>query len=276
MIRLVSSLTLLVYFLALTPFSLAQDNVFKANLSHPEIATTIEAFENICLPFIIHTSDLTQAQDSQHHRILLKKEGFTLKDTKRDRYRIFDGTEGQFKPKVYDVRGVGQLGSRINKNTLGQFTVFKGVSDEVIKSTQTIVAQTGEMFLPGGADIPRYKTGLTELYISGSEGRLLGTLSWNPYESQKQPAKSCNIQFIKPSFSTSDVKDTLIEKDKEWFKKGLTSTWTQCVSQEEGRFLFTIDHRPEMFTINVERVDTYVEQGKKSLCDFKWLPSSVQ
>ena len=51
-------------------------NIFKADISHPDLATAVTFFENICLPFVLHETELNFAQDRAHHQGLLEKQNF--------------------------------------------------------------------------------------------------------------------------------------------------------------------------------------------------------
>ena len=254
----------------ISSIAMAEDseNIFKADLSNHEIAATLSAFEDVCLPFILHVSELTQANDRAHYQNILKSQGYIFKEDRRQKYRIFDGTEGQWRPKSQQIIGSG---GKVPDNTKGKFTVFNGLLKQNIVSTQTTVNQTGEILL--AHDIPVYKTGLSEIYESNVYARLSSELAWNPYESQKQPAKSCTIKFKEPSFSNAVLVKTVVKNDEDWKQRGMVGSWYQCVAQNEGRLFLTMNNQNDGFSIKVERIDTFVEKGQKHghLCDFKYV-----
>lgn len=266
MLKFALHLILSTFFISSAALADGSENIFKADLSNAEISATVNAFEDVCMPFILHVSELTQAHDRSHHQIILESRGFIFKENRRQRYRIYDGTEGQWRPKSVKLLGSG---SRVNDNVKGEFTVFNGVAAEVAKSSQKLIKQTGEIF--STRDIPIYKTGLNEIYETNAYAQLSAELAWNPYKSQKQPAKSCSIKFNKPSFSNDVLTQTVVKKDDDWKRRGMVNSWFQCVAQDEGRLLFTMNNQSDDFSIKVERIDTFVEKGRKHahLCDFK-------
>ena len=71
-------------------------------------------------------------------------------------------------PKKIDgltVEEIPGASGRVNTNTVGQFTVFNGVSNQVVQSTQTTVNQTGEIL--ARVVIPaKYKTVTKQVLVS--------------------------------------------------------------------------------------------------------------
>ena len=66
---------------------------------------------------------------------------------------------------VEEVPSPAVAGGRINTNTQGQFTVFNGVTNQVVQSTQTIVSETGEILCR--VLIPaKYKTITKQVLVS--------------------------------------------------------------------------------------------------------------
>jgi len=65
-------------------------------------------------------------------------------ETRSERVLIEPARE-EWKPGSQAINAGAFAGGRVNTATRGQFTVFNGVSNQVVESTETIVNQTGEI-----------------------------------------------------------------------------------------------------------------------------------
>ena len=70
-----------------------ESNIFKADISHPDLANAVTSFENICLPFVLHETELNFAQDLAHHQSLLEKQNFMYQSKKNCIRKNFNWTE---------------------------------------------------------------------------------------------------------------------------------------------------------------------------------------
>ena len=230
-------------------------NVFNADMSHPDLAAIITAFETVCLPFITHTTDLPQSLDQQHHVKLLSQQGFQFHDRarKEDRYLIKEAREA-WEP---------ELGSKINAKS---FTVFNLPPSPPVNRTTAIIGQSGEIgrvpYIPGV-----YKTITRDMdnYVSKVDARQMAILGWN-YASQNHPGKSCDIVLKTSELPSQVLKTNFIEKDTDWREswkqKGL---WSQCTVDGQDEYEFTAVHTADMLSLSVRRNDLY----ENRLCDVK-------
>jgi len=102
--------------------------------------------------------------------------------------------------------------------------------------------------------LPKIKTVTTplETYIFEDDARLTTRIGWNlPYKNS--PGKTCEMRLEKPTISKTSFIDNFIKKDPDWQLND--HSWTQCVEDSDGEFLFELKHDPETLSIHVRRSD---------------------
>jgi len=156
-------------------------NVFKAELSNPDLSVTVSQFEKICLPFVLHKTMTTPKIDKAHYAQLLKglKFDFVSKELLRKKYEVESGQ-----------------------------TYWRPKSQPINKGGSTVVLNTGEITNNDVTVIPpKYVTlpSENEVYNLQSDNRLSAYLGWN-YPSQDHPGKSCEYLKRLNSFQTSSIK----------------------------------------------------------------------
>lgn len=205
-------------------------NIFKADISHPELVQITHAFENICLPFIAHETQLSRKQDQKFYHQYLGDMNFKLVESRQNTVLI-DPIVPMNPDKTY--------------------TVFDGTSPPAI------VHPTREYGGPGM--VSTVKTGLSEqdLFQEQSNPNLAASLNWNPYQSQKRPASSCQIKLYTSEVSTQDIMDAVIKKDSDWTNDSsfdsTFSKWSQCAQDDGDDFLFTISRTHQQVSLKVVR-----------------------
>jgi len=227
----------------------APSNIFHADLSNPDLAAAVTAFEDVCMPFVLHKTELTRAY-------------------------LIEPAREEWKPPTQALNA-GSLGARarVNTHTRGQFTVFDGTSSQSVKSTKTIVRATGEIgrvpLVPA-----KYKTIPTDVqtYALASDARVTAVLDWNfPFQSLP-PGKSCEMHLKTPEFDKSEFIESFIEKDADWIPRETFSShrfWEQCVINGKEQFLFTANYSTgedivDSFSVKVTRND----RRHTSVCTF--------
>jgi hypothetical protein len=238
-----------------------EGNLFHADVSSPDLALAVTSFETVCMPFILHKTEMTRDMDKAHSAKRLTSQNYEFQSSEiiKRRYLVEPARE-EWKPSIQAI-DASQLraGGRIAPHTRGKFTVFTG---KVKNLPQTTVTQTGEIMGPNAFTPAIYKTRPTEdeIYILQSDNRLTAKLGWN-YPSQNHPAKSCEIRLGKAGFESAEFVESFIEKDKDWKRvkpwEAKNNGWSQCVSDGDDQFLFTVKHHAETLNISVKRNDFY-------------------
>jgi len=215
------------------------DNIFGADLSHPDLELSVKSFEQICMPFVLHKTELTREMGKAHWAETLAVQGYELSSTERVEKRyIVEPHREEWKPET----------PALDAST-GKFTVFDGASDRVVTS----IPPTGEIdmraFVPA-----KHETMLTdvETFEFGDEERLSAVLDWNIL-SKNSPGKSCEIIMERPQISLADFTENFIQKDVDWTSKD--DGWSQCVKDGEDEFLFSVSYQTEELTLSVRRSD---------------------
>ena len=252
----------------------APSNIFHADLSNPDLAAAVTAFEDVCMPFVLHKTELTRAWDKAHHENHLAGQNFIFQSGEViPRKYLIEPAREEWKPPTQALNA-GSLGAggRVNTHTRGQFTVFDGTSYQSVKSTKTIVLATGVTigrvpFVPA-----KYKTIPTDVqtYALASDARVTAVLDWNfPFQSLP-PGKSCEMHLKTPDFDKSEFIESFIEKDADWIPSETFSShrfWEQCVINGKEQFLFTANYSTgedivDSFSVKVTRND----RRHKSVC----------
>ena len=222
----------------------APDNMFRADLSNPDLALAVSHFEETCMPFILHKSEVTRDLNKQHMSKQIENLGYDLISSEEKSERVVIApARAPWKPPA-QVR---------SNNSVGQFTVFNGISSQVVEATQTIVEQTGE--ISGPLMIPALYRTLTrdiETYSFNAEDRVSTILVWN-YASQDHPGKSCEIKVSDPALTQNEFKAAFIEKDRDWLPKN--NSWLQCVREGEDQYRFTAHYEKDVLSLHVIRND---------------------
>ena len=233
----------------LAPTAIAEDgptaNVFKADMSNPDLAAVITSFQDVCLPFIMHKTELPQSANIKHYSKQLADQGFTLQNRESKSYQVVDGQARQErKPPSRQI------------NPKGEFTVFNGTSHQVVRSSETVVNPTGEIDMR--ARIPaKYMTltYYTDSYVPEEDERRKITLNWN-YNSQKYPAKSCEVKMDQASTIPEAFEANFIEKDGDWQPvQGRDGTWSQCTIDGPDEFEFRAEIKDGVLALTVKRND---------------------
>ena len=222
------------------------DNMFRADLTNPDLSLAISQFEEICMPFVLHKSDVTRELNKRHMSKQIENRDYELVSSEEKSQRVL------IAPARVPWKSPEQIQSN---NAVGQFTVFNGISSQVVESTQTRVGQTGE--ITGPLRIPATYRTVTrdfETYSLNADDRVSTNLVWN-YASQNHPGKSCEIKVKAPKILQTEFSSAFIEKDKDWF--GGTERWSQCVRDGDDEFKFTVHHTPDALSIHVKRNDFY-------------------
>lgn len=234
----------------------SETNVFNADMSNPDLAAVITSFQEVCLPFITHKTELPQSLDIKHYDEQLKKRGYEhlSRSTTRNRYLVAPAPE-PWKPASRPTNNL--QGARVN-NTRGKFTIFNGVSNQVVEATETTTIPTGEIF--GPVVIPaKYKTVVRpiEHYSSKEDKRQTVSLGWN-YGAPSSPAKSCKIKLERTSISEEIFEADFIEKDDDWRAvSGQDERWSQCTIDGPDEFEFTAERKDGKLSLSVRRNDFF-------------------
>lgn len=256
----------------------SEPNIFHADLMHPDLALAVSAFEKTCMPFVLHKTEMTRETDKRHMAKLMTSRGFVFQTSVEETKRfLIEPKHMPWKPAPDDrerFKGIYAHNERQNgkpKTTHGQFTVFNGVSSQVVPSGKTIVTRPGEIM---GVQIPaKYRTALieTETYDDLNEPRLSAHLGWN-YPSQNHPGKQCEISFERSAISRENFVKSFIAKDADWkavpdtqqpdtqqpdTQQSDTVSWSQCFIDGEDEFQFTASRTPQALSISMTRNDFY-------------------
>ena len=213
-----------------------RQNVFKADLSNSDLEQAVTAFENVCLPFVWHTTELTHAANVKHNQDLITRQGYDLRVSKvTSEQMVTEPARHEWRPP----------------------------SQAVIEGVDTVVMQTGEVDMMSGYIPAKYRTVeiRKEAYVSDENARLTAYLGWS-IAPQKRPGKSCEVHITSPSLTEADFLDSLIEKDSDWAIKG--EWWSQCVSQADDIFLFTVQHSADALSVRMKRNGFYEDDPCKT------------
>jgi len=202
-------------------------NIFKANLSDSDLSLAISSFENVCLPFVFHKTEMTSRLDRTHYRKLLKQSDLNFQSSKMEykRYLVERGA-------------------------------YKIPSQSITSGTQTVVKQTGELNFRDYYIPAKYKTLTREIetYNLGSDKRLKANIRWS-YPSQRNPGKSCEIRLEQSTIDKEGFIKNFIEQDKDWVQK--KDEWSQCIKEDDGEFLFVVKHQPKSLSLYLTRDDMF-------------------
>ena len=223
-----------------------EPNVFNADLTHPDLALAVSAFEETCMPFVLHETEMDREHDKQHMAKLMQSRGFTYmasKPTENERYLVAPA------PTYWE------------QNSRPDFTVFYNVSDQVVLSTKTVVSRSRNT--ARNSSKAKY-VGIVrhiQTYSDENYPRLSVDITWN-YPTQKDPGKQCEISVSQTAISRSDFTESFIAKDADWVAKADRSTiaplsWSQCVKDGEDGFAFKVSHEDDTVKISMRRSDFY-------------------
>lgn len=219
-------------------------NIFKADVSNADLALTVNKFENVCMPFVLHKTKLTRAEDRAHFEDHLKQQNFSLEFTAKEnkRYEI-EPARDAWRPQSYDVKS-------LPKNRHGKVMV-------------PLIGEIMGPFLtkPQYISLPTQ----TDEFVFETDNRLSAHLYWG-HPSQNHPGKACEIRMKQADMTPSDFKTNFIDRDDDWKAVNRQSasgffakpnSWTQCVKQGDEEFLFTVGYEDNLFWINLERDDFF-------------------
>jgi len=230
-------------------------NMFSADLSNPDLALAVSHFEETCMPFILHKTEMTQKLDGQHMAKLMTSRGFEYMESETRARRVaIEPSREEWTPKTQAINS-----SHSNRNVSvpsGSFTIFNGTAlPRGTQQTPTIVNPTGEIIGPFLTPAI-YKSVTTEHLTYGytEDNRLTAHIGWN-YASQNHPGKSCEIKLAAPSITETKFAADFIEKDEDWFER--PQGWQQCVRDGDNEFEFTVRRETDAISIHVKRNDFY-------------------
>ncbi len=237
------------------------ENIFHADLSHPDLAKIVTSFEQVCMPFILHKTELPHELNRVHMRTQLEDLGFEFEKADEVKGRHYVKTV-DYGWKTTSFTG----GIPISDNVKGKFTVFNGISEQVVDHSDTVLFKNSErdlraIFPMRFEDIfliDYFKTLDTEIisYKHRYDTRTKAKLEFNPM-SQKYPAVTCAIKLETPIINVSGFTQNFIDKDEDWQPN--ETSWSQCVSDGEDKFFFTATATEEEITLDVTRNGFYVE-----------------
>ena len=241
----------------------AEPNIFNADLSYPDLEQVVTSFEQVCMPFVLHKTELTRELDKAHYKTRLESEGFVFRSHEEiPRRYLIEPARQEWKPPTQALNA-GRAGG-VNISTSGQFTVFNGLSNQVVKSTETRISQTGEIDMR--ALVPaKYKSMITEseTFNYSRDNRMTAHLGWN-YPSQNHPGKSCEIKLEQSAISKVEFTESFIEKDADWREE--KDGWSQCVKEGTDSFRFTVKHDLGSLSLHLVRNDFY----ETNVCGRGW------
>lgn len=244
-------------FLLASASAAAEGNIFNADMSNPDLSAAISSFEQVCMPFVLHETELARKDDWRHTTGLMKNLGFASNSiVTRSRRVEIEPSRVEWKPPSRAITS-----SHVLKNTK-QFTVFNGVSSQAVTDSQTIISKTGEINMRDAYIPPLLKTVTyqVESYTKETEPRLAATLDWN-YPSQKDPGKSCAITLDRANIKPARFVEAFIARDEKWTAMPNEDTsqkrWSQCVSDADNDFEFTAEYSEDTISISMKRSDFY-------------------
>ena len=207
----------------------APDNMFSADLTNPDLALAVSHFEETCMPFVLHETELPREMDIRHMAKLMESRSYVLKSSETKTVRI------KLAPAVIPL-DPAKL-SRTDRH----YRQFK--------------IQLGEII--GPVTIPAtYKTVKEEVetYLLSTDERLSSTLWWN-YPTKNHPGKSCEINLITKNLTPTQFTTAFIGKDSDWNQT--ESGWKQCVHDGEDEFEFAVQHNTDALTLKIRRNSFY-------------------
>lgn len=214
----------------------SEPNVFNADMSNPDLTAAVSAFEQVCMPFVLHETDMTRENDKRHMAKLMQSRGYSF-------------VSSELKPNYVVVEPHQE--------------VWRPPSQAINPNGITIVHQTGENYLISDIIPPVYetKTYEDEIYAFQMDSRLSVNLRWN-YLSQKDPGKSCAISLERTAISREDFVESMIAKDTDWrvsTSKSQTEPkgWSQCIEKADGDYLFKVSQTKGRLKISMKRSDFY-------------------
>ena len=239
--------------LCLAPVSFAasppQSNVFNADLSHPDMAMAVDTFQDVCLPFIMHQTEVPPEDDRQAYIQTLSDKGFDLQETRTQLITISPAKLAWKPPSmsVSDVQGA-------EKKT---FTVYNGVEEVEVQFGATIVENTGEINLRDAQVVTSPAvtgTQIRDIYAHRDAPNLTAHLVWSPIPNHKRPAQSCEITLHQTSLTSLQHKTNLIDKDAHWISKlSERNGYAQCTLQDDEAFLFETSLSGQILSVSVKR-----------------------
>ena len=224
-------------------------NIFNADLSNTDLELAVEAFEQVCMPFVLHKTELTRELDKAHYRNQIETQGFVFQSQENT------GKNYSLGPRNEPTKIASEAGWKANKNKNCKFTIHNGVSSQVVNSCETIVSQTGEIGGYATPNIATYKVdSVIETYSLQNDERLTLLLGWN-YRSQKYPGKSCETKLKQSAITKAEFGKSFIDKDADWQVQddGLS----QCVKDGENSFRFSVKHNPDTLSLHLVRNDLF-------------------
>ena len=239
--------------LCLAPVSFAasppQSNIFNADLSHPDMAMAVDTFQDVCLPFIMHQTEVPPEDDRQAYIQTLSDKRFNLQETRTQLVTI-SPAKLAWKPPSMSVNDV----QRAEKKT---FTVYNGVEEVELKLGATIVENTGEINLRDAQVVTSPAvTGdqIQDMYEHGDTPNLTALLVWSPIPNHKRPAQSCEITLRQTSLTSLQHQTHLIDNDTHWVSKpSRQKGYAQCTLQDDEAFLFETRLNDQTLSISVKR-----------------------
>jgi len=173
----------------------AEPNIFNADLSHSDLTQMVKSFEQVCMPFVLHKTELTRELDKEHYKTRLENEGFVFQSHEviLKRY-IIEPERHEWRPPSQTINSNND---HIPKD--GQFAIFRGVINRT-KLPVTVPTQTGEINMnPVIPAIRKTMITETETFSHSHDNRMTAHLGWN-YPSQNHPGKSCEIKASQRSW----------------------------------------------------------------------------
>jgi len=246
-------------------------NIFKADLSNPDIAATVTEFESVCLPFITHATELSPEQDRAVFNSLMTEKGYDF-DSVRE-WKKFEQLEDfnwvrsscaptQIHQPVQDGNYTifpGRDGKmdEVQDYSRNQYVVSPGVANQVVTSTVTTVGPICEVLAvsmgssrrlnhvqnqyrksddyPLSAYLTWRDSSLDYIEnLSFAHARRFGGLPITPIRLRTifPPASTCQINSKTTELSADILKDMMISKDSDWTKTDITDRKTKQVVKD--------------------------------------------
>ena len=224
--------------LCLAPVSFAasppQSNIFNADLSHPDMAMAVDTFQDVCLPFIMHRTELPSEEDHDLHVKILASHDFKRISVKEENI-IVSIKPGVWKPAAQNIQNSGPNDDR-----------------------QTIVMRTGEISMHIGP-VVEYGVRYLDGYQNIQNSDVMAILAWSPIPDHKRPAQSCEIHINQTALNSETYRRDFISQDADWIQNRRTDTaFSQCTAQGDELFLFKTSLIKNRMTLSVARnVETH-------------------
>lgn len=223
-------------------------NIFNAELTDKKLSVAVRSFENTCMPFILHKTELTQVKNKAHMRREMTNLGYQFVSNKTSNKRVLV-EPARPNSQICEPVSPGSHYYRWKKNTVSTFGPFTSTRDVHYHAP-------GEIY--GPVQIPaKYRTRIVDLetYKAPKQSSLEAKLGWN-YPSQNHPGKTCEIQMSDMAMDEAEFIRDFIEKDEDW--KFENETWSQCIEQDDDdQFLFVVKRKEDALSIHVTRSDFY-------------------